>query len=120
MTPIGDCPFCALPDERVPFRNASALAVRDAYPVNPGHTLVISVRHVASFFDATPAERESMLELLDAAKKQVRSSPSSALPAKTSAPSMVSQRGRQSVTCRCTRYLGTPVTDSIHAAVSGG
>jgi diadenosine tetraphosphate (Ap4A) HIT family hydrolase len=67
------CPFCALPPERVLSRNDSAIAFRDAYPVNPGHTLVIPVRHVASFFDTTPEERALMLDLLDAAKQQLQS-----------------------------------------------
>ena len=72
MTPTAACPFCALPAERVLFRNAAAVAVRDAYPVTPGHTLVIPRRHVASFFDATPLEREAMLALLDVAKQQLQ------------------------------------------------
>jgi diadenosine tetraphosphate (Ap4A) HIT family hydrolase len=72
MTPTAVCPFCALPAERMLFRNDAAVAVRDAYPVTPGHTLVIPRRHVASFFDATPMERESMLALLDAAKQQLQ------------------------------------------------
>lgn len=55
------------------LRNDSAIAFRDAYPVSPGHTLVIPARHVASFFDTTPEERTSMLTLLDAAKQQLRS-----------------------------------------------
>ena len=66
------CPFCALPAERVLFRNDAAVAVRDAYPVAPRHTLVISVRHLATFFDATLLEREPMLVLLDAAKQQLQ------------------------------------------------
>ena len=65
------CPFCVLPEVRVLFRNDAAVAVRDAYPVTPGHTLVIPMRHVASFFDATPHEREAMLALLDTAKQQL-------------------------------------------------
>jgi diadenosine tetraphosphate (Ap4A) HIT family hydrolase len=72
MTPTAVCPFCALPAERVLFRNNASVAVRDAYPVTPGHTLVIPRRHVASYFDATPLEREAMLALLDAAKQQLQ------------------------------------------------
>ena len=56
------CPFCALPPERVLLRSDSATAFRDAYPVSPGHTLVIPVRHVASFFDTTPEERASLIQ----------------------------------------------------------
>lgn len=61
-----------MPAERVLFRNDAAVAVRDAYPVTPGHTLVIPGRHVASFFEATPLERKAMLALLDVAKQQLQ------------------------------------------------
>ena len=66
------CPFCALPDVRILLRNSAAVAIRDSYPVTPGHTLLIPVRHVASFFDATPSERQAMLTLLDMAKLQLQ------------------------------------------------
>jgi diadenosine tetraphosphate (Ap4A) HIT family hydrolase len=72
MTLTAVCPFCALLAERLPFRNDAAPAVRDAYPVTPGHTLAIPRRHVASYFDATPLEREAMCARLDAAKQQLR------------------------------------------------
>ncbi len=65
------CPFCALPPERILARDGFALAFRDRYPVSPGHTLVIPVRHVASFFDITPNERAAMFALLAAAKQQL-------------------------------------------------
>jgi diadenosine tetraphosphate (Ap4A) HIT family hydrolase len=54
------------------LRNSAAVAIRDSYPVTPGHTLLIPVRHVASFFDVTPSEREAMLTLLDTAKLQLQ------------------------------------------------
>jgi diadenosine tetraphosphate (Ap4A) HIT family hydrolase len=66
------CPFCALPTARVLLRNDSAIVIRDAYPVSPGHTLVIPVRHVASFFDTTAGERTAMLNLIEAAKHQLQ------------------------------------------------
>ncbi|EFK94879.1 histidine triad (HIT) protein [sediment metagenome] len=66
------CPFCTLPNSRIITRNDLAIATRDAYPVTLGHTLVIPARHVASFFDATPAEREAMLSLLDSMKQRLQ------------------------------------------------
>lgn len=45
--------------------------IRDAFPVSPGHTLVIARRHVGSFFDLTEAERHDLLALLDHAKTQL-------------------------------------------------
>lgn len=67
------CPFCALPQARVVLRNDFAIAFRDAYPVTPGHTLVIPARHVSSFFDTTHDERAWMFGLLDEAKLQLQS-----------------------------------------------
>ncbi len=67
------CPFGSLPEARVLFRNGDAIGFRDAYPVTPGHTLVIPLRHVPSFFDATFEERNSMFELLEMARKQIES-----------------------------------------------
>ena len=48
--------------------NANAIATRDAYPVSPGHTLLIPRRHTGSFFDLSDQERSDLLALLDRAK----------------------------------------------------
>ena len=62
------CPFCTLPSDRLLATRATAVAIRDAFPVSPGHTLVIPKRHVASFFDITDAERADLLALLSSAR----------------------------------------------------
>ncbi|MBS3996790.1 MAG: HIT family protein [Hydrogenophaga sp.] len=64
--------FCCLPQSRVLFRNETAIVVRDAFPVTLGHTLVIPLRHIESFFDTSAKERAAMFELLDAAKQQLQ------------------------------------------------
>ena len=51
------CPFCAMPSDRIVESNEHAFVVLDAYPVSPGHSLVISRRHVADIFDLT-ADRD--------------------------------------------------------------
>ncbi len=43
------CPFCTLPPERIVAANAVGWVVRDAYPVTPGHTLVIAAAHDVVF-----------------------------------------------------------------------
>ena len=65
------CPFCSLPQERIIMRDDLAFAIRDAFPVAPGHTLIIPKRHVASLFDTTNEERSSMLALMDKAKREL-------------------------------------------------
>ena len=65
------CPFCSLPAIRIVEQNAHAVLILDGYPVSPGHSLVISKRHVGSFFEVTEVERASLFALLDRAKKLV-------------------------------------------------
>ena len=62
------CAFCTLPSARVIDANATAMVIRDGYPVSPGHTLVIPKRHTGSFFDLSEKERNELLSLLDRAK----------------------------------------------------
>jgi diadenosine tetraphosphate (Ap4A) HIT family hydrolase len=53
-----------MPADRVIASNEHAFAVLDAFPVSPGHTLVISRRHVADVFDLSEAEVADMLRLV--------------------------------------------------------
>ena len=62
------CPFCTLPQSRVIDRTPLGLVVRDGFPISPGHTLIIPMRHVGSFFELEAAERSELLNLLDRSK----------------------------------------------------
>jgi diadenosine tetraphosphate (Ap4A) HIT family hydrolase len=66
-----DCPFCHLPPGRILDANTHAVTIADAFPVSPGHTLVILRRHTASFFDLTAEELASVYELLQRAKARL-------------------------------------------------
>lgn len=65
------CPFCSLPADRIVLSSAYAIALRDAYPISPGHTLIVPRRHIGSFFEATTQERAELLALLDEAKREL-------------------------------------------------
>ncbi len=71
MIDQASCPFCALPDARILSSGPFGVVIRDAYPVSPGHTLIIPRRHVGSFFELTADERGSLLGLLEAAKREL-------------------------------------------------
>lgn len=58
-----DCPFCSLDEGRVLQTSAHARAIRDAYPVSEGHTLVVPNRHVASLYDLTAEEQADVWRL---------------------------------------------------------
>ena len=59
-----ECPFCDLERARVLDENDLAIAIGDAVPVSQGHTLIVSRRHVADFFDMSRAEVAGVLDLL--------------------------------------------------------
>ena len=64
-------PFLNLPADRHVASNALAFAIRDGFPVSPGHTLIVPRRLVATWFEATREEQVAMLELVDLVKAQL-------------------------------------------------
>jgi diadenosine tetraphosphate (Ap4A) HIT family hydrolase len=69
--PPSDCPFCQLPLSRILDSNNHAVAVADAFPVSPGHTLVIPRRHIACFFELTLDEMTAIYDLLGRLKARL-------------------------------------------------
>jgi diadenosine tetraphosphate (Ap4A) HIT family hydrolase len=59
-----DCLFCRIAASPVIVENGLAFAIRDKFPVTPLHSLIIPKRHVADYFECTPAEREAIHALL--------------------------------------------------------
>lgn len=59
-----DCPFCQrIAEGDASVGNPLAVAFPDAYPISPGHMLVVPRRHEPEFFDLTPDEQGQMLAL---------------------------------------------------------
>ena len=58
-----DCPFCELNsiEHSTEFFNI----IYDKYPVSKGHILVVSKRHVASYFDLSNDEKHELVEIID-------------------------------------------------------
>ena len=63
------CLFCDT--SKAVLRNELAYVRFDDFPANPGHCLIIPLRHFANFFDATPAERAALFALVDQARALV-------------------------------------------------
>lgn len=72
MTSKKECIFCNLDQNReILAENDLAIAFYDAYPVNPGHTLIIPKRHVANYFELTEEECVAIQALLKIVKDTV-------------------------------------------------
>jgi diadenosine tetraphosphate (Ap4A) HIT family hydrolase len=60
-----------MPAGRIVEAREHAFAILDAYPVTPGHTLVIARRHVVDAFDLTACELDDILRLIGTARDRI-------------------------------------------------
>ncbi len=64
-------PFTKCPASTWVASNQLAFAIRDGFPVSPGHTLIVAKREIPTWFDASPDERAAIMELVDEVKGQL-------------------------------------------------
>ena len=70
MSPKKECIFCKLKDEAV-CESKYFYCLFDRYPVNPGHMLIISKRHVSSFFNLKREEWKDLGKIVQIAKEKI-------------------------------------------------
>jgi diadenosine tetraphosphate (Ap4A) HIT family hydrolase len=59
--------------DRIVAENNLCVAIRDAFPVTPLHTLIIAKRHVADYFDLYQPELNAIHSLLAEQREIIRS-----------------------------------------------
>ena len=59
-----DCPFCHLETTKIWISNKCGIALRDGFPISPGHTLIVPKQHVRSLFDLPTEIQQSIWELV--------------------------------------------------------
>jgi superfamily II DNA or RNA helicase/HKD family nuclease len=67
------CPFCNPPADRVFYRDSVVIGMWDGFPVTPRHALLVPVRHVPTWFDATEQEKLMLLRSIDIARSAIES-----------------------------------------------
>jgi diadenosine tetraphosphate (Ap4A) HIT family hydrolase len=67
------CIFCEKKynKENIILENLSWYAIYDQYPVTDKHVLLISKRHVETFFDLTKEEKRDVFDLIDLLKLKI-------------------------------------------------
>jgi diadenosine tetraphosphate (Ap4A) HIT family hydrolase len=66
------CPLCSAAEGReILSANTYAIAIWDAFPVSPGHALIVSRRHVANLFELSAEEQAALWALLPAVKAAI-------------------------------------------------
>jgi diadenosine tetraphosphate (Ap4A) HIT family hydrolase len=64
-------PFLDIPTSEWIASNALAFAIRDKFPVSPGHALVVTRRLRETYWDATAEERAAIWELVEEVKRRL-------------------------------------------------
>lgn len=62
------CPFCKIETQIKVTSNEYFYAIYDKYPVNPGHLLIISHRHVLDYFSLDMEEKKYLDAMITEAK----------------------------------------------------
>lgn len=63
------CPFCQrIADDDIAAASPLSVALIDAFPISPGHTLIAPKRCVADYFQLSPDERESLWAMVQQIK----------------------------------------------------
>ena len=68
-----NCVFCSIPEDRVIKRFENFFVIEDAFPVTEMHTLIISNRHISSYFDLSHEEQAEIPLILDELKRDLES-----------------------------------------------
>lgn len=67
------CPFCERIDHIDPTAgNDAAISFLDAFPLSPGHTLVVPRKHVASLYDLAEGEQKAVWSLVSTIRAQLK------------------------------------------------
>ena len=66
-----DCVFCGTAPDRVIFEQASVRAIWDAYPVSPGHALIVPTRHCERWEELSPSERSEMFASIERVRTEI-------------------------------------------------
>jgi diadenosine tetraphosphate (Ap4A) HIT family hydrolase len=59
------CPFCAIAEADRVIDTRDVIGFFDLYPVTPGHLLLVTRRHVATWFDANERERAALVAAIN-------------------------------------------------------
>lgn len=68
---MAESPFLNPDSQRIFYESKLAIGLWDAFPVSPGHALIVPRRVVSTWFEATRGEQIALLDGIDAAKAAV-------------------------------------------------
>ena len=69
---MNNCVFCNLLPKEIINEYNNFFVIRDAYPVTPLHSLIITKRHVVSYFQCSKEELNEIPIILDTQKTELK------------------------------------------------
>jgi len=63
--------FSEIEASRILFRNEYFFVIKDAFPVSPGHLLIISNQVRTDFFELTKKEQANLIDVIEIAKRLI-------------------------------------------------
>ncbi|NHB59111.1 HIT family protein [Acinetobacter shaoyimingii] len=66
------CAYCNYDEYDVIDKNDYGVILPEPNPLSKGHTVIIPLRHVSSFFEITDKERKSLQSLLELARNELK------------------------------------------------
>ena len=69
--PSNVCPFCEVDPARVIYEDQHCFSVRDGFPVSEGHSLIISKRHISTWFETRPEEKAALFQAMNHIKEDI-------------------------------------------------
>ena len=69
---LNNCIFCNLLPKEIIDEYKNFFVIRDAYPVTPLHSLIITKRHVVSYFQCSKEELNEIPIILDTQKTELK------------------------------------------------
>ena len=69
---LNNCVFCNLLPKEIVNEYKNFFVIRDAYPVTPLHSLIITKRHVVSYFQCSKEELNEIPIILDTQKTEIK------------------------------------------------
>ena len=69
---MSNCIFCNVSPKRIVHEYKHFYVIRDAFPVTPLHSLIITKRHVVSYFQCSKAELEEIPMILDTQRTELK------------------------------------------------
>ncbi len=69
---MNNCIFCNIEENLIVHEYKHFYVIRDAFPVTPLHSLVITKRHVVSYFQCSKKELDEIPVILDTQKTELK------------------------------------------------